>query len=74
LVLQGERDYQVLMTDFNLWKQTLNQHNAQFISYPNANHLCIDGVGKPSPREYEETKNVNKEVIDDIANWIGKIE
>jgi alpha-beta hydrolase superfamily lysophospholipase len=74
LVLQGERDYQVLMTDFNLWKQTLNQQNSQFISYPNANHLCIDGLGKPNPKEYEETKNVNKEVIDDIANWIGKIE
>jgi dienelactone hydrolase len=71
LVLQGERDYQVTMIDFNLWKQNLNDNpKNQFISYPKLNHLLMKGEGKSTPSEYEKQGNVDKKIIVDIANWI----
>ena len=71
LVMQGERDYQVTMTDFNIWKEKLsaNQKN-QFISYPSLNHLFMDGAGKSTPAEYEKQGHVEEKVILDIASWI----
>ena len=39
-VLQGERDYQVTMEDFGLWRSGLLRcKNAYFKSYPKLNHL-----------------------------------
>lgn len=74
LLLQGERDYQVTMTDYNLWKDKLRGHkNAVFKSYPKLNHLFIEGEGKSLPKEYEKAGNVAYYVIDDIANWINKL-
>jgi fermentation-respiration switch protein FrsA (DUF1100 family) len=71
LVLQGERDYQVTMTDFNLWKQSLSDKpKNQFISYPTLNHLFMKGEGKSTPAEYEKQGNVDKQIIIDIANWV----
>lgn len=71
LVIQGERDYQVTMTDFNLWKQTLSGNpKNQFISYPNLNHLLMKGEGKSTPSEYEKQGNVDEKIITDITNWI----
>jgi hypothetical protein len=71
LVLQGERDYQVTMTDFNLWKENLsNNSKNQFISYPALNHLFMKGEGKSIPAEYEKQGNVDKQIITDIANWV----
>jgi dienelactone hydrolase len=71
LVLQGERDYQVTMTDFNLWKQNLgDQLKNQFISYPSLNHLFMKGEGKSKPSEYEKQGNVEEKVILDISTWI----
>jgi hypothetical protein len=70
-VLQGERDYQVTMTDFNLWKENLsNNSKNQFISYPALNHLFMKGEGKSIPAEYEKQGNVDKQIITDIANWV----
>ena len=46
LFLQGERDYQVTMEDFALWKKALSQRkNVEFKSYPGLNHLFIKGQG-----------------------------
>lgn len=71
LILQGERDYQVTLTDFNLWKKALqNNKRAKFISYPTLNHLFMSGTGKPSPEEYYVKSNVDKTVIQDIFNFI----
>ena len=71
LVLQGERDYQVTMVDFNLWKQNLSDNpKNQFVSYPILNHLFMKGEGKATPDEYEKQGNVEEKVILDIANWI----
>lgn len=71
LLLQGERDYQVTMTDFNLWKKTLQKNKkAKFISYPSLNHLFMSGTGKPSPEEYSVKSHVSPDVINDIFNFI----
>jgi dienelactone hydrolase len=73
LILQGERDYQVTMDDFALWKKTLaSRQNVQFKSYPNLNHLFMDGKGKAKPTDYEKVGHVAREVIDEIAAWVKK--
>lgn len=73
LILQGERDYQVTMADFNLWKKTLkNNKKASFVSYPKLNHLFIAGEGKPNPTEYTIKGKVENKVITDIFEFITK--
>ena len=74
LILQGERDYQVTMTDFNVWKEALAKNKrASFHSYPKLNHLFMEGEGKSTPAEYETPGHVAEYLIDDIANWIKSI-
>ena len=70
LILQGERDYQVSMRDFALWKAALGQRrNVTLRSYANLNHLFIAGEGKSSPAEYV-SGHVDATVVEDIARWI----
>jgi dienelactone hydrolase len=75
LVLQGERDYQVLKTeDFKSWKAALNhKENATFKLFPKLNHLFIEGEGKSTPQEYMVEGHVDEDVINTIAQWIKKI-
>mgnify|MGYP003450489358 FL=1 len=69
LILNGERDYQVTMKEFNLWKQTLKNTKTSFISYPKLNHLFIAGEGTPSPEEYSVKGEVDKKMIQDIITF-----
>ena len=74
LFLQGGRDYQVTVEDFNLWKKGLGKKsNCRFILFDNLNHLLQSGTGKSKPAEYFEKKNVDKQVIDEIVNWVNGI-
>jgi len=71
LVLQGERDYQVTMVDFEGFKKALAARSfATLKSYPKLNHLFVTGTGKSTPAEYNAAGHVDKEVVDDIASWI----
>ena len=71
LILQGERDYQVTMKDFQNWKDALaGQSNVTMKTYPDLNHLFIAGTGKSTPDEYQTPGNVALAVIQDIAAWI----
>ncbi|MFP3975536.1 MAG: alpha/beta fold hydrolase [Dehalococcoidia bacterium] len=71
LILQGERDYQVPVEDFQSWKEGLaGQERVQLKLYPGLNHLFIAGEGPSSPAEYNQPGNVAETVIDDIAAWI----
>ena len=73
LVLQGERDYQVTMQDFELWKSALAKHpNAIFKSYPRLNHLFQEGEGKSTPLEYSRPSSIPSYVTDDIAAFINR--
>src|SRR6185437_9476144 len=74
LILQGERDYQVRMTDFNLWKKSLDKNsNVTFQSYPKLNHLFIEGGGISTPAEYDTPGHVAEYVVNDISLWIKKL-
>jgi dienelactone hydrolase len=72
LILQGERDYQVTVTDdFNRWTEALAGRTAVTAHrYPQANHEFIDGAGPPTPADYEQPGHVNRQVITDIAHWV----
>jgi pimeloyl-ACP methyl ester carboxylesterase len=71
LILQGERDYQVTMQDYGLWRfGLLHNRNAHFKSYPKLNHLLQEGSGKSTPFEYNHAVPVATEVPDDIATFI----
>jgi fermentation-respiration switch protein FrsA (DUF1100 family) len=73
LILQGERDYQVSMTDFGLWKKALGSRpDVTLKSYPKLNHLFQEGEGKSKPEEYSRAGHVAREVVDDIAEWVKK--
>jgi dienelactone hydrolase len=73
LILQGERDYQVPMTDFELWKTTLGSAKGVTMkSYPALNHLFVAGEGKSLPAEYAKPGHVAAEVVEDIASFVKK--
>ncbi|MDK2897092.1 MAG: uncharacterized protein PWP04_1212 [Candidatus Atribacteria bacterium] len=74
LILQGARDYQVTLLDFNNWKEGLSSRdNVRFKLYPQLNHLFIAGEGKSTPEEYQSPGHVDKQVIEDITQWIKKV-
>ena len=71
LIVQGERDYQVTLQDFQNWQDALaGQANVTLKSYPGLNHLFISGDGKSTPIEYQTPGNVAPAIIQDLANWI----
>lgn len=72
LILQGERDYQVTMTDYNLWAKAAEKRKGKTVlkSYPNLNHLFITGEGPSVPAEYQIQGNLSEAVVNDITAWI----
>lgn len=71
LIMNGERDYQVDMNEFELWKKALlTRQNVTFKSYPKLTHLFMEGEGKPDPKEYDKPNHIPQYVIDDIADFI----
>ena len=71
LLLQGLRDYQATMTDFQGWRAALRRSKrATFKTYPALNHLFVAGTGKPTPAEYQQPGHVDAQVISDIAGWV----
>lgn len=73
LILQGQREYQVTMDDFNRWKKELDgKPNVEFKLYPDLNHLFISGKDKCRPEEYMTPGHVADEVVNDIVAWIKK--
>ncbi|MFZ4797472.1 MAG: alpha/beta fold hydrolase [Bacteroidia bacterium] len=72
LVLQGERDYQVPLSEYLKWKNALiNKTNYQFTSFQKLNHLFLEGEGKSTPDEYFNRSNVPEYVIDEITKWLN---
>jgi hypothetical protein len=71
LVIQGERDYQVPITEYKLWNNALlNHNNYMFTSFAKLNHLFMEGEGKSTPAEYSVRGNVPEYFIEEIAKWI----
>ena len=71
-ILHGERDYQIPMTDYNLWKKELaDKKNVQIKLYPKLNHMFQEGEKKSVPDDYDKQANVPQYVIDDLYIWIA---
>jgi dienelactone hydrolase len=71
LILQGERDYQVTLKDFALWKAAVGASKGVVMkSYPALNHLFVAGEGKSLPAEYSKPGHVAPEVVEDIAKFV----
>jgi hypothetical protein len=71
MIMQGERDYQVSIKDYNIWKSELaDMKNVEFKLYPKLNHLFMEGDGKSKPEEYFLKGHIPEYVIDDLVNFI----
>ncbi|HEV3276601.1 MAG TPA: DUF3887 domain-containing protein [Terriglobia bacterium] len=76
LVMQGARDCQVRIADFEGWKRALaGDPLASFRLYPNLYHLFIpvpasDTTPLSTPADYNQPGHVAPEVIADAAAWI----
>ena len=74
LVMNGERDYQVPMTEFERWKTELDKkETVTFVSFPKLNHLFFEGDGTPNPNEYATPSNVPEYVITEMIAWLDKL-
>lgn len=75
LFLQGEKDFQTTVhKDFEGYKKIMgDKPNTTFKLYPNLNHLFMPSVyGEllKAKKEYKVAQHVNKDVINDISDWI----
>jgi hypothetical protein len=74
LILQGERDYQVKMVDFNGLKKELGSDpKNKFKSYEGLNHLFQKGDKPSKPDEYMEPGNMDVRVINDLGDFVKSI-
>lgn len=72
LILQGGRDYQVTVDNYNELQASLrNNANAKFHLYETLNHCFVTGKGPPRPAEYTDPGNVEYEVVQDISQWVN---
>jgi pimeloyl-ACP methyl ester carboxylesterase len=73
LLLQGDRDYQVTVTnDLDVWLKGLKGRKAvTIVRFPKANHLFLDSTGPPTPLEYNKPGHVDTKAISTIAAWIA---
>ena len=71
LLLQGEEDYQVTMTDFGIWKEALGQkENWRLISYPGLTHPFTAGLKTEGSAVYTRSDRMDAQVIRDIADFV----
>ena len=71
LLLQGGRDFQVIDTDWQLWRKAFaDAPRASFHHYPALNHLGITGESPGSLDEYQKPGHVDAQLIADIAAWV----
>jgi uncharacterized protein len=76
LLLQGDRDYQVTVTnDLDVWLRGLRgRKGVTVVQFPRADHLFLDGSGPPTPLEYQKPGHVDPNVIATIAAWISHVD
>ena len=71
LLLQGEEDYQVTMTDFSMWQEAFRgKENWKLISYPGLTHLFMPGQKSEGSAAYTREARVDEQVIQDIAGFM----
>lgn len=73
LVLQGGRDTQVSLKDFEGWRRSLKDvPRASFRTYPKLNHLFVPGEGPGNAAEYEKPGHVDAAVVEDLALFVAR--
>ena len=78
LIMQGERDFQVLASDdYKRFQELLSgRDNVRFRLYPGLNHIFVnalyDDILKVS-KEYGTERHIGEDVIDDIAAFFLEI-
>jgi dienelactone hydrolase len=76
LIMQGARDYQVTLADFNGWKAALAHHShVTFRLYANLFHLFMpvpprSPAGLATPDAYRQTGHIDPQVIHDLVTWL----
>ncbi|WP_057768455.1 alpha/beta hydrolase [Cytobacillus praedii] len=72
LLLQGGKDLQVPVSEFEAWKSALeNRDNVDYKLYPNMFHTLVDYPGEPNwMTEYMTPGNVSESFLSDIAEWV----
>ena len=75
LLLQGDRDYQVTVAnDLDVWLRGLKgRTGVTVVQFPHADHLFIDGSGRPTPLDYDRPGHVDPKAITTIATWVERI-
>ena len=71
LFLNGNRDYQVPLSESEPYKQALSSRSdVQFVVFDGLNHLFLKGEGAPNPTEYYDVSDVADDVLTTIADFI----
>lgn len=72
LLLHGNRDYQVNLENYDIWKKALAKNkNATLKQYPKLNHLFYPGETASTYSEYYMKSNIPDYVIKDLTTWIS---
>ncbi|MFN2596336.1 MAG: alpha/beta hydrolase family protein [Pyrinomonadaceae bacterium] len=73
LVIQGERDYNVTLTDFRGWQRlAATRRNVTTKSYPKLDHLFLEGEEPSTGAQYAVPRNIPRYVIDDVAAFVKR--
>ena len=71
-IAQGGNDFQVSMTDFDLWKAALGQRkNVMLKAYVDLNHMLSTQTEKGTVDQYRKPGNVSSVLMDDLTTWIN---
>lgn len=74
LILRGERDYQVTDEELATWRKGLTGvASVELMTIPGANHMFIQGTGKPGPAEYMIPGHVDESVIEKLISFISGV-
>lgn len=72
LLIQGGKDLQVPVSEFEIWKSALkNRDNVDYKLYPDMFHPIVDYPGQPNwMTEYLTPGNVPQQFLSDVAEWV----
>lgn len=73
LVIQGERDYQVGLADYDRWRRVLaGRKRVRFRRFPGLDHTLARGTGLSTHYDYYRARHVDPEVIEELARWLDE--
>jgi dienelactone hydrolase len=71
MVVHGGRDYLVTDVDFEVWRQRFESRAGTLLRrYPDLNHMMQLGEGRMTPAEYNQRRQLSRQLLQDVAEWI----